>query len=140
MSSVLAMILVAGLTVPGDVPKEVSWEVEERLDLSGKWEGNVSHQEGISIDAFLEGGRLVEWAFWMMNDPTTAVSYQVSISGDVPGRFRLTLNGERYVGIYKRSSDAVILCYRLAGRGYPTSFRVGNGQHLLTLRPQPLSD
>ena len=132
MSSALAMILAAGMTVPSIGPEKVSGEIEERLELSGKWEGNVSHHEGISISALLEGGRLVEWE-WLGNGPRIAVSYQVSISG-VPGRFRLILNGERYVGIYKRSSDTVILCYRLAGRGYPTSFRAGDGQHLLTLR------
>ena len=131
--STLVLMLTAAMAVPGDVPKEVSEEIEERLDLSGKWEGNVSHQEGFSVGAWLEGSRLVEWDF-LGNGPRIAVSFQVSNSGDVPGRFRPILNGERYVGIYKRSSDTVILCYRLAGRGYPTSFRAGDGQHLLTLR------
>jgi hypothetical protein len=127
------LVLMLVMTVPGDGPAPVSAEMEERLDLSGKWEGNVSHQEGFSVGAWLEGSRLVEWDF-LGNGPRIAVSYQVSNSGDVPGRFRLILNGERYVGIYKRSSDAVILCYRLAGRGYPTSFRAGDGQSLLILR------
>ena len=39
MSSALAMVLMAAMTVPGNGPEKVSGEVEKRLDLRGEWEG-----------------------------------------------------------------------------------------------------
>lgn len=45
--SALAMILTAAIVVPGDVPEKVLGEIEQRLDLSGEWEGTwESHQRG----------------------------------------------------------------------------------------------
>jgi hypothetical protein len=35
MSSALAMILAAGMTAPGDVPKEAMEEIEQGLDVRG---------------------------------------------------------------------------------------------------------
>lgn len=55
MSSALAMILAVGMTVPGDVPKEGMGEIEERLDLSGKWEGTCEDGEGQGWEALLVG-------------------------------------------------------------------------------------
>jgi hypothetical protein len=134
--STLVLVLAAGMTVPSIGPEKVSGEIEERLELSGKWEGNVSHHEGISISALLEGGRLVEWE-WLGNGPRIAANHQSSVWDEGSGRFRLNLDGERYIGIYKWSSDGVMLCFRLAERGRPTSFRAGNGQHRLILRRVP---
>jgi len=39
MSSAFAMILMATMAVPGNGPEKVSEEVEQRLDVSGEWEG-----------------------------------------------------------------------------------------------------
>jgi hypothetical protein len=134
MSSRLAMVVMAAMTLPGNGPEKMSDEVtRERLDLSGKWEGNISHQMGFSISASIEKGHLAE-VNWLGGGPMVVASYRLSVTSEGPGRFRLTLNGERYVGIYKWGSSEVILCYRQAEQGHPTSFRAGNGQHLLILR------
>ena len=45
MSSALAMILMTAMVVPGNGPEKVSGEVEQeqRLDLSGEWEGTITY-------------------------------------------------------------------------------------------------
>jgi hypothetical protein len=126
----LAMILAAGVMVESG-PRNASMEVGERLDLSGEWEGTWQHAGG-----------------WLMPAASTPFTDK-SIMGEMPGgvifirlasitdkgegRFHITEEGE-FLGIYKQHDGRVILCFRPARDGYPTSFRGGKGQHLLILR------
>jgi hypothetical protein len=49
------------------------------------------------------------------------------------GRFLVAVSKVLYLGIAEQDGDRVILCIREAGEGRPTSFRAGDGQHLLIL-------
>jgi hypothetical protein len=49
MSSALAMILTAAMAVPGNGPEKVSGEIEDGLNLGGKWEGILYHRMGAAV-------------------------------------------------------------------------------------------
>jgi hypothetical protein len=129
MSSALAMVLMAAMAVPGNGPEKVLGEVEQRLDLRGQWEGMVSHIEGKLLTARLGDGILFE-----LDGSTLAWGFDGwEFSDEGAGRFRLLLSGMGYQGIYKWEGNRVTLSYRPNGIGRTTSFRAGDGQHLIIL-------
>jgi hypothetical protein len=123
MSSALAMVLKAAMAVPGNGPRRVSEEMERGLDLSGGWEG-TNYYSNPTQHIALANGKIT-----------------ISLAGEFPcktrdegrGRFRLTVRGFHYLGIYKWEGDTVILCVRVESNGRPTSFKPGDDQHLLIL-------
>lgn len=137
--STLVLVLAAGITVSGNGPEMVSGKVEQRLDLSGEWKGTWQLPDGQFTPAFSteqripgvpEGGIIVgeEW------DGRSIFIRRDSLIEEESGYFSLRFKGRRgSLGIYQQDGDRVVLCFRIAGKGYPRSFRGGNGQHLLIL-------
>jgi len=125
MSSALAMILAAGMTVPGDVPKEVSGEIEQGLDLRGEWEGTLDNgRKAKTMSVHLSGTRI------RFTNDDESVSYDHRIVDE--GKNKLRFN-DKLPGIYRQDGARLNICYRCDGKGRPTSFRGGDGQVLLSL-------
>ncbi len=125
MSSALAMILAAGMTVPGDVPKEATEEIEQRLDLNGEWEGTWDNgRKTKSPIVHLSGTRI------SFSEDDAAFSFEHRIVDE--GGNKLRFNDNR-PSIYRQDGDRLDICIRWHGKGRPTSFRGGDGQVLLIL-------
>jgi hypothetical protein len=128
--STLVLVLAAGMTIPGDVPKEVSWEVEQGLDLRGQWEGVWYWPCGMNDNMTLCRGTLTLGACGPLRTS--------NIVDEGGGLCRLSAHGWVMPGIYQQQSDRVIICFR---RMYsredkdkrPTSFQRTSEQHLLIL-------
>jgi hypothetical protein len=130
MSSALAMILTAAMTVPGNGPEMVSDEMEQGLDLSGKWEGILLFEDGTVhlaklannfLETFNNKGHSVMGCGWAHLD-------------EGGGRCKFRLVGKHYYGIYKQEANRVTISICFDGKGYPTSFNGGDNQWLLILR------
>jgi hypothetical protein len=124
MMPALAMNLMVAMAAPGNGPEMVSWEVEQGLDLRGRWEG-VYCYEGYAPSDF--------WLDARDAGPRGGIStspFELVDEGE--GRLRLTW-ADRYLGIYRQEGDQLMLCFGNVEEGRPTSFRTGNGQWLLIL-------
>ncbi len=127
MCPVLAMILAAGMTVPGNGPEKVSGEMEQGLDLSGKWEGIYPHPLSESRVG-LTDGRFVE----LVNNLSLFLSERVIDEGKGRLRVRMCWDAD-FVGIYRQEGNNLTICCRYACEGYPTSFQIGKHQVLYLL-------
>jgi hypothetical protein len=134
MSSALAMILAAGMTVPGIGPERVSGEIEQGLDLPGDWEGlwwldgRVEIVRAVSDREVLGGVRMKLGA-----DPGIFFFiYDLTDEGN--GRLRGKWNLSGIHGIYQQDGEELVLCLGEITRSRPKSFRADDGQHLLILR------
>ena len=135
MSSALAMILAAGMTVPGDVPKEAMEEIEQGLDLRGRWEGFL-----------FMGDKRKPWevAIVIGSEKKQGVaSFDLRlllllgrVVDEGKGRFRASDKYavlEDILGIYQQDGDRLMICYRDASKGWPTSFLSCKDQSLVIL-------
>jgi hypothetical protein len=133
MSSVLALVLAAGVTAPGDAPEKAMGEVmpPQPFDLLGEWDvtwkcGNGKTGTGSLTQRFLfastPGG--AEFVNLFPKDFTD--------EGD--GKVQMNWAGGRACGIYKYSDDSFFICWRYPGNGRPTAFRAERNQDLLILR------
>jgi hypothetical protein len=132
MSSALAMILAAGMAVPGIGPEKVSGEVEQALDLRGEWEGNWRLADGPLYYATIDG----QFIFGAVAPGEGGILFRVSSFIDEgKGRFRIQPKDDdrRWLGIYEQGDDHVRMCFGEEGKLRPTVFRGGNGQHLIIL-------
>jgi hypothetical protein len=113
--STLVVLFAAGMTL-GTGPEKVSGEVEQRLDLSGKWQlTNFDNHPASSVA--MDGNDILR--HWNAKD-------------EGGGKFRLTISGSPLLGIYKHNGDRLMICI---GRDeWPTFFRCVNGQNVLILR------
>lgn len=128
MASALAMILAAGMTIPGDVPKEAMEEVGPApLCLDGEWQGTITYDDKKTQEVSLAGSLLVMW-LWSR---VAIFSWEVKDEGW--GRFRVTYDGVDRLGIYEWRGEEVALCIQQAGKGRPSSFKPVDGQELLIL-------
>ena len=126
MSSALAMILAAGMTVPGDVPKQVPEEMEQGLDLRGKWKGFARDDKGLPQQAEMIDGRVI------LSTRNSATKF-ASFKDEGGGRFRMDLSRRTLLGIYRQDGDYLALCFRDFKEGGPTEFQGGGGSYLLIL-------
>jgi hypothetical protein len=123
----LVMALAASLAMGND-PVVVSAEVEQRLDPSGEWEGSGRTSSGlVCLVRFQPGEVRLSFRGAWQRSPCT-------VTDEGEGQLRIRLGKPFYLGIYERDGDRVTLCLRQASEGRPTSFRAGDGQHLLILR------
>ena len=139
MSSAFGMVLMVALAVPGNEPEKVSGEVEQRLDLSGEWEGTYQVAQVYKVPAGIRNDRL--WrdgrGACRRNGVIVGVPYVLLDEGK--GNLRLKWHGFHYIGIYRQDGDTVLICFREYFRGRPTEFRSGSEQHLFTFhRVKPL--
>jgi hypothetical protein len=124
--SALAMILMAAMAIPGGGPEQVSWAMEQGLDLSGEWVGTIRHSFGRDYSVVLDkDGFLTEdhGAF------TGSCFFDVSDGGK--GKVQIRMGGLARTGINKREDEHVVICFCRDDR--PTEFQAGNGRSLLTL-------
>lgn len=127
MALALAMVLAAGLTVPRIGPEKVSAETTESLHLDGEWEGTFRHSLN-PVDLIritFAGGEF---------DSGSIIILEGKIRDEGGGRFQMVGGTGDLLGIYKHEDDRLVLCYREADKGRPTSFRAGVDQNLLILR------
>lgn len=126
--SALAMILMAAMAVPASGPEKVSGEAEQKLDLSGEWEGtwqSGSDNSKSIWDTRIRDGRFT--AKWR------SASGSKRWGGVDEGKRKLRLDGG-YLGIYKWKGNRLFICYQDDAKGYPLAFHPEKGQHLLILR------
>lgn len=130
--SALTIILAAGILVPAIGAEEVSGEVERSpkpLALQGKWKGTMRNYYGLCAKVELSGGRLKS------EDKTMPAKF----AADVPvlfideghGRFRLNLDGNVYLGIYRQEGNRFIACF--SDKHRPSEFKLTERRGLLTL-------
>lgn len=127
MSSALAMILAAGMTVPGDVPKPKQDldEVQQELDLSGTWEGTLHATDGNVYQIRLTRDR----CRWKLKN--RMAEYDNPFRDDGGGMLHLHNRPDR-LGIYRQESDRLIICLGYGHR--PTTYHATDSQSLLILR------
>jgi hypothetical protein len=131
MSSALAMVLTAVMAVPGNGPEMVSAEMEQGLDLRGRWEGSWQEHgrsAPVRVQMAVENGcvRLIAIPFRGLS--------RVEVVNEGEGRVRLEWFSKAFLGIYQQKGDRVVLCLRLASRGgYPASFVARDDQELFIL-------
>lgn len=124
--SALATILMAAMLVPANGPEKVSGEVEERLDLSGEWEG-TSTNGSLSGVVRLVKDKATEYV------PASKCSIAFKVIDEGGGRMRIPHWRRELLGIYRyQDSDHVIICVNQHGPR-PQSYRCGDGQALLIL-------
>lgn len=122
--STLVLVLTAAMAVPGSGPKVVSGEMEQGLDLRGKWEGvKLFHREWPTT---IHSGKIAQPGV-----PPRMTSWEYTDEGK--GKFRAKIDGVAFVGIYEGRGSELILCLRHHKGGRPTCFQPGNGQHLFIL-------
>jgi hypothetical protein len=107
MSSALAMILAASMTVPGIGPEKVSGEVDSRLDLTGIWQLTFEQNHLIGDFVLVESG------------PNLMETFDIRVEGH--GRVRLRLTME-LLGIYKQEGDCIVISCARVRDSWPTSF------------------
>ena len=126
MSSKLAMatlvlVLAAAMAVPGNGPEMVSAEMEQGLDLRGKWDVSYFYSDGTSEVWHDTDGLFLMEAY--------------GIQDEGKGRLQMMpLVSLAYPGIYRQEHDHIAMCFRVPGEGQPTDFSVDEGQIVLILR------
>jgi hypothetical protein len=115
MSSALAMVLAAGMTV-GSGPEKVSGEIEQRLDLRGEWEGTYQVIGGPTWHARLGGG------FLAVQTEVARSRLAIRFVDERNGKLRMGWGGRPplTLGTYKQEGDRVVLSFWLgvkANRG-----------------------
>jgi hypothetical protein len=128
MSSALAMVLMAGMAVPGNGPEKVSGEVEQRLDLHGEWEGVIeAAEQGIFGSIRFADGKIYRAG-------CEAAMSRCEITDEGNGQLHLTISTIAYIGIYRRERDELLIAFRnTEDRKRPTTFQADGEQGLLIL-------
>jgi hypothetical protein len=122
------VLMLAAMAVPGNGPEMVSAEMEQGLDLRGKWESIC-----------LAGDNLLFWAEVTAGDitlstPDGTMTNIWKVTDE--GKGRLSVKYHRtppVVGIYSRTDGHLLICEADLGKERPTSFKVVNGQTLYIL-------
>jgi hypothetical protein len=128
--SAFVLTLAAGMAM-ADRTSPVSSEVEQRLDLSGEWVGTWEGPDATPGQLTSGGGILIGHG-----DPRGLRVLDTTLATDEGGgRFSVAAGGQVFVGIYRWEGPHLVLCFCHVGRGRPTLFCSGPGQHLLRLRP-----
>lgn len=107
MSSALVMILTAAMAVPGNGPEMVSAEMEQVLDLRGKWEGEWEDMQCQRFKARIEDGLLD-----LDYEGGDRRVMHIKITNKGQGRFCITLRGVNFLGVYRQDGNRMIFCLR----------------------------
>ncbi|HEY7428473.1 MAG TPA: hypothetical protein VH682_29845 [Gemmataceae bacterium] len=134
MSSALAMFLMAGMVIPGNGPEKVSGEVEQRLDLSGAWEGTIQgyfeHHDKSAV-------RCVDGQVYVMHPTRNTVLDKYLALDEGRGRVRMKWDSNEWLGdwlgIYRQGSDHVAICIGGDPGNRPTELKPEDGQCLIIL-------
>ncbi len=125
MSSALAMVLAAGITVPSIGPEKVSGETERGLDMRGEWEGFVHTAEVVHrlVEIRVAHGK---WKIIFLDGYVEEYTPRIVDEGGGKMSYRDEF------AIYKYEGDSLIICLSLFGR-HPTSFQVNDNQWVFVL-------
>jgi hypothetical protein len=109
------LLLTAGL--PGDNPVHVEGEIDPPgpLELSGRWEGSWTREGDTDIGVSFQDGRLT---LPMM----PAWTVRLVLTDEGRGRCRVRLGDVDMLGIYERTEDRLVLCWRGADSVRPKRF------------------
>ncbi len=129
--SALTMILTMAMVVPGNGPERDSGEVEQRLNLRGKWRGTLRTIHGTTAFVSFNNGRVTWLGVYARRKLHIFFNWNCQDRGQ--GKLRFDWLGRQQLGIYRQDPDRLIVCFRNANEGSPTSFRCGDGQVLLIL-------
>jgi hypothetical protein len=123
--SAFVMVLAAGMALSNG-PEGVSAAIESPLDLRGEWYGQFPVPpcgKPLAVTVTRET---------VLFHPTgDTVSWQVLDEGG--GRCRIQSSGKMYLGIYRRTGDHLLLCFRLASLPRPAAFGMADDQIFLRL-------
>jgi hypothetical protein len=133
MSSALAMVLTAAMAVPGSGPEQVSAEMEQGLDLRGKWEGYLFQSARKPCRVWLQGTELRE----LLKDGEY-VTHKIEFTDAGQGAVNITLAVRgietiSYRGVYKHEDARLLIRFSQSGVPGRTSFQAGTRQCLLFL-------
>jgi hypothetical protein len=130
MSSALAMVLMAAMTVPGSGPEKVSSDVDERLNLGGQWTVTYHCVSGQTDEwvAIVEGGHFK----LRSKDKTLTINFG-EVQDEGRGNIRWTGGPRELLGIYRRYGDRVIISFREASTGRPKYFNTEKDQDIIIL-------
>jgi hypothetical protein len=123
MSSALAMVLAAGMAVPGSGPEKVSGKTVQLLDLRGEWEGTWINSFG-PADVKLRGN-------WLRLGGRFTVRFSYSDAGE--GKLRLVIADYPRTALYRRAGSNIIICWSTHGKEWPDSIRVTENQEIYIL-------
>ena len=132
MSSALAMVLMAGMVVPGNGPKKVSGELTP-YPFAGTWQGIMQFEGFADKEIGMTDGKLTVCP--NLGDQPIAFSGPAIYQGR--GQLRIHMihvlgNGD-CLGIHRQDGDRLIICLREPGKERPTSFNTDNHQALIIL-------
>jgi hypothetical protein len=102
------MVLAAAMTVPGSGPEKVSWEMEQGLDLRGRWEGTWETREWQRKVVF-SGGKLK-----MYSNVETESDCVFTDAGSAA--VVMELDGLTYRGTYRIEGDKIVFRVRFTPR------------------------
>ncbi|HEY7425077.1 MAG TPA: hypothetical protein VH682_12675 [Gemmataceae bacterium] len=122
--STLVLVLVAGITVPGNGPEKVSAEMERGLDLSGEWEGAWVDHGGKRMRVKLTQDKI------HMDTGDAIISVKNSIIGEGNGKFCY----DGVLGLYEQDGERLRMCFGFPGTNQrPKSFQKGEWKNLFIL-------
>jgi hypothetical protein len=115
VSTLNTFILLFAAGLPGDNPRQAEDIIAPPgpLELRGRWEGFWTREGDTDIGVVYQNGRLTL-------PMTPAVSMPFRMVDEGHGRFRARLGPVDVLGIYQRTEDRIVLCWRGADRGRPT--------------------
>jgi hypothetical protein len=126
----LMLLMAAGLAI-GNGPANIPGDLVEQLDLSGNWEGTAPS----SFPQLVTQVEVAEGRIRFHGEGITILTTPWKVIDEGNGRLRIEWKAfSTASGIYRWSGNRLIICYRHAGKGLPTQFRVGGGNSLLILR------
>jgi hypothetical protein len=130
--STLVLMLTAAMAVPGNGPEKVSGEMEQGLDLRGRWEGTFqAWQGGVSGEAQVSNGKI---HLRLLTVPCGAGRvYEKKWQCTDEGEGKLLLFESKRPGIYRQHGDHIIICFRASEKGRPAAFQAEDDQYLLIL-------
>jgi hypothetical protein len=130
------MVLMAAMAVPGSGQEKVTGEIEQELDLRGKWEGVLVEKDGTVLHGKLRGG------FFETQDALVLLG---TIKDEGNGKYRFSVPDcpawFDEPGIYRQDGDRLTLCWHNPSiwgkewgpRPRPSRFKWGDDQCLLIL-------
>ena len=134
MSSALAMVLMAGMAVPGNGPDKVSAEVEERLDLSGEWEGTLRSDKRQVCPVIIDDGTSKRCGFPALTTihRSHAVNARFEVIEARDGKIRAKYCCDLCLGIYRWEANQLVICIRDVEEE-PLESLAADGQIVITL-------
>jgi hypothetical protein len=128
--SAFVLILAAGMVL-GDGPERVSGEVEQGLDLSGRWAGILRTDYGVTREVEI---RDEDQEVLIRRDGSLEHYGWFGAWDEGAGRLSMVWRGEFWLGIYKQEDDQLTICIRLGSEVRPTEFTPGDWQNVFILR------